>query len=332
MALELIRDWLADPETGWSIGTFGAIAEFTRDREEPATLTTLPRGGRVTTGRGAIEIALPPDTTLIAHESLAARPDRWGHEVLCVCPDRLARMARRVVVCELGPDPGALGGGDREGVLFDLGVGAPNVDVCVRIREPGLIALLRRHAGGSIFGDAEPAMAAIKAQSPTRVFLSRAGRIEVYQPIGSLADNRPTPEGPHTHLLPDLLASGRTHSANAPVPAGFTPTLNLYPAHPLAELNGHDREFDAGRHRAFQALLKRFAPEGYIAEKARITAAVLDRISPDTYRPAPTRIARRGGRIALRQLAHTHVCTPDLERWRAAFDKPAGPRSHEARR
>lgn len=332
MALGLIRDSLADPETGWSIGTFGAIAEFSRDREEFAALTTSPRGGRVTTARGAIEIALPPDTTPVAYESLAVRPDRWGHEVLFVCPDRLARMARRTVVSELGADPGALGGEDRQGVLFDLGVGAPNVDVCVRVGEPGLIALLRRQVGSSIFGDAEPAMAAIKAQSPTRVFASRAGRIEIYQPIGSLVEKRPTPEGPHTHLLPDLLASGRTHSADAPVPAGLIPVLSLYPAHPLAELDGRDRAFDAGRHRAFQALLMRFAPDGYIAEKARITAAVLDRSSPEKYRPAPTRIARRGGRIALRQLAHTHAPLPDLERWRAAFDKPVSPRSQEAHR
>lgn len=332
MALELIRESLADPETGWSIGTFGAIAEFSRAPAEPARLTILPRGGRLTTARGAIEIALPEDFIAVAFESLALRADRWGHEVICIGPERSALMGQRARITELGDDPGALGGEDRQGALFDLGVGAANVDVCVRVSEPGLLAILRQHAGSSIFAGGKPAMAAIKRQSPTRVFLSRAGRIEVYQPIGSIPDNRPTPQGPHTHLLPDILASGRTHSANAPVPAGLMPVLSLYPAHPLSEINGHDRDFDAVRHRAFQALLTRFAPDGYIAEKARITAAVLDRISPDTYRPAPTRIARRGGRIALRQLVHTHAASPELARWRAAFDKPAKPRSSEASR
>jgi len=247
------------------------------------------------------------------------------------CPERSAQMGRRVVITELGADSGALGGADRSGVLFDLGVGAPNVDVCVRVGEPGLMALLRRHIGAGIFGAGEPAMAAIKAQSPTRVFLSKAGRIEIYQPIGSLPENRPTPEGPHTHLLADLLASDRTHSANAPVPAGLIPILSLYPAHPLADLNGRERAFDAVRHRAFQALLERFAPDGYVAEKSRITAAVLDKVSPDKYRAAPTRIARRGGRIALRQLIHTHAVSPNLDRWRAAFDKPANRQSLETR-
>jgi hypothetical protein len=34
--------------------------------------------------------------------------------------------------------------------------------------------------------------------SPTRVILSKLGRIEIYQPIGK----EKTPHGPHTHLLP----------------------------------------------------------------------------------------------------------------------------------
>ncbi len=44
----LLAGQMADHETGWSLGTFGAIAEFTRDPDEPvgavarATLV-LPR-------------------------------------------------------------------------------------------------------------------------------------------------------------------------------------------------------------------------------------------------------------------------------------------------
>jgi hypothetical protein len=34
--LDLIAGQVADVETAWSIGTFGAIAEFTRDAEETA--------------------------------------------------------------------------------------------------------------------------------------------------------------------------------------------------------------------------------------------------------------------------------------------------------
>src|SRR6187431_1903482 len=52
-AFELIADQLADPEAQWSLGTFGAIAEFMRDadepaevvREEPVAAVVTPRGG-----------------------------------------------------------------------------------------------------------------------------------------------------------------------------------------------------------------------------------------------------------------------------------------------
>ena len=36
--LGFLADRLADAETAWSLGTFGAIAEFTRDADETATL------------------------------------------------------------------------------------------------------------------------------------------------------------------------------------------------------------------------------------------------------------------------------------------------------
>ena len=44
--------------------------------------------------------------------------------------------------------------------------------------------------------------------SPHRVFCCRMGRVEVYQPIP--APDGKSPEGPHTHVLPRLLAHGRS--------------------------------------------------------------------------------------------------------------------------
>ena len=61
----------------------------------------------------------------------------------------------------------------------------------------------------------------ILAANPHRVFISRLGRIEVYQPIPPPSGK--SPEGPHTHVLPRLLKSGRTHPATEPVPEGWFP-------------------------------------------------------------------------------------------------------------
>lgn len=47
----ILAGQLADPRSDWGFGSFGAIAEFTRDHDEPATLdlaalsAVTPRGG-----------------------------------------------------------------------------------------------------------------------------------------------------------------------------------------------------------------------------------------------------------------------------------------------
>jgi hypothetical protein len=38
-AADLLHREIANPDTQWSLGTFGAIAEFARDRDEPVRLT-----------------------------------------------------------------------------------------------------------------------------------------------------------------------------------------------------------------------------------------------------------------------------------------------------
>ena len=92
-------------------------------------------------------------------------------------------MNQRAALTEIGPDHQAPREEDREAILFDLGLGALQADFCVRIGDRSLAARLREHAGRSLFEPGNPAMAMILAAHPHRVFISRLGRIEVYQPI-----------------------------------------------------------------------------------------------------------------------------------------------------
>ena len=52
---EIVRRYLADPLTGWSVGTYGAIAEFQYDPDEPDLQLDL-EAMSVQTGRGALAI------------------------------------------------------------------------------------------------------------------------------------------------------------------------------------------------------------------------------------------------------------------------------------
>jgi hypothetical protein len=124
-------------------------------------------------------------------------------------------------------------------------LGASQVDACVGLADPQVIAELLSYFGRPLFEPGNPAMRVILATSPLGVSISRLGRIEVFQPIPP-ADGK-NPKGPHTHVLPKLLQHRRTHSATDPVSEGFVPCAHLYPRPSRQGALGRVRPFDGGR-------------------------------------------------------------------------------------
>ncbi len=308
---------MADAETQWSLGTFGAIAEFVRGPAEPVILRRGATSLSAVTERGGIRIEPLADMRMIAFETTTR--ESWGHRIALCLPDDRCAMSRRSVLTELGPDTEALREQDRAAILFDLGIDALQTDLCVRICDPEVAAQLRAHAGRPFFGAGNPAVSVILASSPHRVFVSRLGRIEVFQPIPS-ADGK-SPEGPHTHVLLNLLHRRRTHSATEPIPQGFVPCAHLYPAHPAKDALGRMRPFDSGRHDAFQRMLRMFGDPNYLALKERVLAAVAAGEDPSVVSVTNNRFARTNVRVALRQLKAADEDLPSLAAWMAAHER-----------
>jgi len=312
-----LADHMRNPETQWSMGTFGALAEFTRDADEPATLARSEGSAAAVTARGGIRLAPGADLRPVASETTTKHS--WSHRVaLCLAVDRCA-MGRRSALTELGPDAAALREEDRGALLFDLGLDALQVDVCIRTAHRDLIARLRSQAGRSVFEPGNPAMGAIVAASPHRVFVSRLGRVEVFQPIPPAGGT--SPDGPHTHVLPKLLHHRRTHAATEPVPDGFVPCAHLYPAHPAKDGLGRQRPFDPRRHEAFQQILRAFGAEDSIALKGRVAAAVAAGEDPSAFALPNDRFARTDVRVKLRQLKAANSGAAVLPIWIAAFER-----------
>ena len=147
-------------------------------------------------------------------------------------------MSGNTALTEMGPDRAAINQNDRDAILFDLGVsclgsGCFQVDFCIRTGDSGLIDFLRDHCGSSMFEHGSPVFARLLESQPHRVVITRLGRIEVYQPIGGEHTDDMTPDGPHTHLLPDLLSLNVTHSADTPIKKGWVPCAFLYPNSPV---------------------------------------------------------------------------------------------------
>lgn len=312
-----LRRHLRDATSSFSIGSFGAIAEFHRGAEEALSLDE-PETLTIATGRGALRIGLVEGVTPLAYETLSRRSDCWQQGVVFCLPKAAAESRQRTVLTELGPDEGAVRAEDHAAILFDVGLGARNVDFCVRTADAALLGALRKACGRSVFEPGNSVMGAIIAANPHRIALSRLGRAEVYQAIG----REKTPEGPHTHVLPKFLKSGRTHSANIPVPRGWLPCLSLHPASPVFDALGRRIAFDPARYARFQTLLEGWALPAYREEKARLLEAVGKGCEPEDYAPSKTRLGRTALRVALRQLAQSEGESATLGAWRQAFDRP----------
>jgi hypothetical protein len=317
----LLESLLGDPACAWSLGTDGAIAEFMRDRDEPVDIVAGDGSLSARTSRGAIRIDGSRVPRVVAYETPSRAAGRWSHGVAFCLPADEAHGPGRKVLAELGPDTNAVAAEDRDAILFDTGIGAPHIDFCVRTRDATLIALLRKHVGESIFASGSPTGAAIYSAQPHRISVSRLGRIEVFQPIAS-PDGR-TPAGPHSHLLPGLLASGRTHAETTPVPDGFLSCLEAYPASPIHDAEGHPIPFDAMRHVAFEVVLKEHGLPDYVGEKARLRAAFAAGVDARKFEPPRSTLGRAAVRVALRQLGCAGADAERLALWTAAFDQPA---------
>ena len=311
----LLATQLADPGTSWSIGTFGAIAEFMRDSDE--RVVAGANGLAAVTDRGGIRLRLTDGLRLFASESTTRTS--WNQRVALCLPDDACHMSSRTVLTELGPDVDAIRETDADAILFDLGLDLVQVDACVRIADRDVVDKLRAVCGHPVFEPGNPAMGTILAASPHRVFISRVGRAEVFQPIPP--PNGKSLQGPHTHVLPKLLRHRRTHAATEPIPGGFVPCGHFYPAHPAKDALGEVRPYDARSYDAFQALMRMFGDPQAIALKQRIAAAIAAGDDPADLAEPENCFARTTIRATLRQLLAAEGPSPALLAWQATYDR-----------
>lgn len=310
----LIAVHLNTPASGFSIGCLGALAEF---QDSDSRVAPISGNGAIEacSAHGAMRIDSNNAVSAVAYETLSATADAWQCGVVLVANETATRASGRSVLTELKPDADAIRDANRNDILFDLGVGMRHIDFCVRTSDPSLINDLRRYNGMRVVEAGHPIFERIIASSPHRVVMSAIGRIEVYQDI----DRHQTPSGPHTHVLPDLLAKGRTHSTNIPVPSGTLPVLTLHPENPLRDLQGQRKPFSKHAYDHFESILAEHGLPKYVDEKLRLRRAIATGMDPVDYRKPASRIGRLAMRIALRQSLHLPPICADTGAWIRAF-------------
>lgn len=313
VSFDFIADLAEDPANGWSIGSFGAIGEFVRDADEPVAIHRDARLLEIVTARGAMRIAPTEPLAALAWDSLSSDGESWGHAMAfcCSCPGTATRVIRA-----LGPDRDAIRPIDRDSRIYDLGVGSGIVAMTLRTSDTGLIEAMEACEGQALLSSPSLMAEVLRAQ-PHRVLLSPAGRIEVFQAIPP-ADGT-SPIGPHTHLLPKLIAKDRPHSANIPIPDGFQSALSLHPRSPWRTSLGERHDFRADIDAAFAPMLAQYGLPEDAQIHADLVEAVQSHASPEFADWPETRRGRTKARIVLRRLAAAGEARS--KPWRALHDR-----------
>jgi hypothetical protein len=255
---------------------------------------------------------------VLAYDTLSSDGETWGNAVAFCLP--FLNAAQRPAIHRLGPDREALRPQDREAILFDTGVGRGLVSMCIRTADAELIDAFEALEGQSLLEPgAARARGLILKVGPNRVLLSPLGRIEVFSAIPGENDQGPT--GPHTHLLPKLIATGRTHGANAPIPNGLQPVLNLHPRSPWRDAAGMRTPYDPALAQNFDALFQTYGLAQDKLVRAEIEHAVACGADPARYTWPESRRGRAQARITLRRLAlqNPHA----VSAWKSLYDRGA---------
>ena len=211
---------IASDHGTWVGGVYGAVAEFCIGEGE--TVEVLDRKACLTaaTARAAISINFPDHIRALAFAN--------NRVIMLAVPRARAPSYRNLGLRAIGLDTEAIRPIDRQGSLYDFGLGFGSSGCGVRLTDSPLRHVLDTYAGNQW----PQLLAAVGRQimqiSPPRVIVNPIGRIEVFTPIpfpGEL-----TPSGPHTHFLPELLAACRETPPGMEVPDAYVACLIYYAA------------------------------------------------------------------------------------------------------
>lgn len=215
----------ADRDTVWTLGVYGAVGEFWCVGDEPVSRTAQDGTLVLTTARGGLRLRVPRATRLFE------RIDGQGRVTRLVLALHRAHLKESpaAAVTELGTDTDALAPEHRSDHLFDLGLARYGLRFCIRTGRAELLAALRAQAGQPVAAALPALIGPLLAHNPHRVLLGPAGRMEIRLPIGGSDASPRTPDGPHTHLLPELLATGRDLEPGLDLPGDYLSCLSVYP-------------------------------------------------------------------------------------------------------
>jgi predicted Fe-S protein YdhL (DUF1289 family) len=209
----------------WVLGCYGATAEFMCHHDEPCDVSVTGETITAISNRGALQLTIGEQV-----RALQLRAGRSGHgyrAIFLVVVKARATLPVATTLTPLDRDEGAIRPECRNDAWFDLGLGRGDLRFCVRASAIELRDKLNQASGLPLSDLLQAAGATIVKHSPARVVESPLGRAEIYTPIPPPGGQ--SPDGPHTHLLPGHLASGRATQPGIDLPPVYALGATFHP-------------------------------------------------------------------------------------------------------
>jgi predicted Fe-S protein YdhL (DUF1289 family) len=222
---EFIAESLGQRSGAWVLGCYGATAEFICDHGEACSVSITDDTITAISDRGALRLTIDEHIRALR---LRAGQTRCGYRaIFLVVLKARATLSVATTLTPLGCDEGAIRPECRNDAWFDLGLGRGDLRFCVRTSAADLRDKLNQASGLPLSDVLQAAGATIVQHSPARVVESPLGRAEIYTPIPLPGGQ--SPDGPHTHLLPGHLASGRATQPGIDLPPVYALGATFYP-------------------------------------------------------------------------------------------------------
>jgi predicted Fe-S protein YdhL (DUF1289 family) len=222
---EFVAESLAERSGTWTLGCYGATAEFSCHHDEPWDVSVTGETITAISGRGALQLTIGEQVRAL---QLRTDHSRYGYRAIFLVVLKVrTTLPVATTLTPLGCDEGAIRPECRSDTWFDLGLGRDYVRFCVRASSPDLRDMLNRVSGLPLSDVLQAAGATIIKHSPARIVESPLGRAEIYTPIPPPGTQ--SPDGPHTHLLPGHLASGRATPPGIELPPVYALGATFYP-------------------------------------------------------------------------------------------------------
>jgi predicted Fe-S protein YdhL (DUF1289 family) len=222
---EFVAESLRQKSGAWALGRYGATAEFICDHDEPCEVSVTGETITAISGRGALQLTIGERV-----RALRLRDDdsRHGYRAIFLVVS-MARVTLPVAktLTPLGRDEGAIRPEFRNDIWFDLGLGRDDLRLCVRASSADLLDTMNQASGLPLLDVLQAAGALIVKHSPARVVETPLGRAEIYTPIPPPGGQ--LPDGPHTHLLPGHLESGRATPPGIDLPPVYALGATFFP-------------------------------------------------------------------------------------------------------